>query len=105
MFKRLKAFANKHKKAIVGLTTIACLTMAMSAMAFATDGSGTATTTTAADIDVSTLVTALNSAADVQDIIRMFVQVVGLCIPFVLGWYFCRWLYSKFKKAITGRER
>lgn len=63
------------------------------------------TATTASNIDLSTLVGALNSAADVQDVVKMFVQVVGLCIPFVLGWYFCRWLYSKFKKAITGREQ
>lgn len=63
------------------------------------------TATTASSIDLSTLIDALNASADVQDIVKLFVQVVGICIPFVLGWYFCRWLYSKFKKAITGRER
>ena len=66
------------------------------------EGTGT---TTAGSIDLSTLIDALNQSADVQDIVKLFVQVVGICIPFVLGWYFCRWLYSKFKKAITGRER
>ena len=63
------------------------------------------TATTASSIDLSELIGALNASADVQDVVKMFVQVVGICIPFVLGWYFCRWLYSKFKKALTGRER
>lgn len=98
MLKKLKSMVRKHKKALIGLATVACLTMSMSAMALATDGGSQSV---AASLDFTPITGALTEAVTPSDIIAVIAKVIVIGIPFVIAWFGFRFLWSKFRGAVT----
>lgn len=77
----------------MAMTFVLCL--AMGCVCFA--GSGTV----AESIDFSPVTNALTEAVTPADILTIISKVIVIGIPFVLAWFGFRFLWSKFKGAVT----
>lgn len=95
MFKRIQKFLNRHKKALVSLTVVSSI-LCFGAMCFADEGASVVSS-----LDFSGITTALTSAVTPADILSIIAKVIGYCIPFVLAWFGFRFLWSKFRGAVT----
>ena len=95
MLKKIQKFLNKHKKAAMMMTVATCV-LSMGAMCFASEGG-----TVASELDFTGITTALTSAVTPADILAIIAKVIGYCIPFVLAWFGFRFLWSKFRGAVT----
>lgn len=58
--------------------------------------------TTTPVIDVSALITAVQSAVSAADIVTLLASLVGVAIPFVLVWFGARTLINMFQSALTS---
>ena len=48
------------------------------------------------------VVEALQSAVSTTQIINFFATGVAVAIPIILVWFSCRWIYSRFVRAVKG---
>lgn len=96
MFKRIQKFLNRHKKALLSLAVVSSI-LCFGAMCFADEGAASVAST----LDFSGITTALTSAVTPADILAIIAKVIGYCIPFVLAWFGFRFLWSKFRGAVT----
>lgn len=97
MLKKLKSMVRKHKKALIGLATVACLIMSMGAIAFADE----TPQSVAASLDFTPITSALSDAVTPGDIINVIAKVIVIGIPFVIAWFGFRFLWAKFRGAVT----
>ena len=98
MFKRIQKFLNRHKKALVSLAVVSSI-LCFGAMCFADEGATGGSV--ASTLDFSGITTALTSSVTPADILAIIAKVIGYCIPFVLAWFGFRFLWSKFRGAVT----
>lgn len=54
-------------------------------------------------IDLSPVVTALQSAVTPANIVSVFATGVAVSLGLVLAWTGCKWVYGKFIRAVKGR--
>lgn len=50
------------------------------------------------------LVTALQSAITVSDIVNLFTSAVVVALPLILIWFAARWTYRRFTNAVQGGQ-
>lgn len=86
----------KTKKLLVMLATLV-LCLAVSCVCFA----GDTTQSSAASLDFSPVTTALTGAVTPADILTIISKVIVIGIPFVLAWFGFRFLWAKFRGAVT----
>lgn len=48
------------------------------------------------------IVTALQSAITVSDIVQLFASGVVVALPLILVWFGCKWVYRRFTNAVRG---
>lgn len=85
----------KNKK-MFACTAIMCLCLALGSIAFASSGESAAS-----NLDFSVVTNALTSAVTPADILTIISKVIVIGIPFVLAWFGFRFLWSKFRGAVT----
>lgn len=85
----------KNKKMFVCMA-IMCLCLALGSVAFAGSGESAAS-----NLDFSVVTNALTAAVTPADILTIISKVIVIGIPFVLAWFGFRFLWSKFRGAVT----
>lgn len=85
----------KTKKLLVMMATLV-LCLAVSCVCFAGE-----TQSVAASLDFSPVTTALTGAVTPADILTIISKVIVIGIPFVLAWFGFRFLWAKFRGAVT----
>lgn len=50
------------------------------------------------------LVTALQGAITVSDIVNLFTSAVVVALPLILIWFAARWTYKRFTNAVQGGQ-
>ena len=93
MNKLKKILANKK---LVTLMAVAVMSMAFGATCFAASGDSVAS-----QLDFTEITTALTTAVTPADILSIIAKVIVIGIPFVLAWFGFRFLWSKFRGAVT----
>ena len=53
------------------------------------------------DLDFSVIINALTSAVTPADILSIIAETITIGIPFVLAWFGFRFLWRKFRGAVT----
>lgn len=92
--KKLKELL-KNKKMLMFMSVM-CLSLALGSIAFAGSGESAA-----ANLDFSVVTDALTNAVTPADILTIISKVIVIGIPFVLAWFGFRFLWSKFRGAVT----
>ena len=93
MNKLKEIFTNKK---IMVVMAMAIMTMALGATCFAASGESVAS-----QLDFTEITTALTTAVTPADILAIIAKVIVIGIPFVLAWFGFRFLWSKFRGAVT----
>lgn len=50
------------------------------------------------------IVSALQGAITVQDIVNLFASGVVVALPLILVWFGARWIYRRFTNAVQGGQ-
>lgn len=53
---------------------------------------------------LSPIVTALQGAISVTDIVNLFTSGVTIALPLILVWFGARWVYRRFTNAVQGGQ-